>query len=74
MVGAELSRDSASRVLFSAAKVGSLEVKLGGVVSLSSGQEDEEEVEEKAEEGASSILGLVVALYKDEDGDLMAQV
>ena len=67
LTGSPLSTDASGRTLFRTARVGDLEVALGQVVEFT--REDSEDGET-----APKPLGMVVALFKDEDNDMIVQV
>ena len=73
LTGTAISTDTAGRTLFRTARVGDLDLALGQVVALN-GEEEEEEKGAEDEEAAQPALGMVLALFKDADGEMHAQV
>ena len=65
LTGTAISTDASGRTLFRTARVGDLDLALGQVVALNG---------EEEEEAAQPALGMVLALFKDADGEMQAQV
>eukprot|EP00798_Chlamydomonas_sp_ICE-L_P026223 gene26223-11957_t len=71
-VGPAKKTDTAGRTLYSAVKVGSLQLKLGQVVELEEEASDDEDAANNVT-GGGSPLGIILCMFEDKKGDKQAQ-